>query len=150
VSADVPPPKDSTDHAARADPADAGDLLSADRRRPRVVYSRGNEPDPRFSMANERTALAWVRTALAFVAGGIGLTSVVRLADLSRVLDVVAVVLCVLGALLAVAAVLGWQRRELAMRLDRPLPAPIALPWLGAAVAVVSLFMAGFLVVAVR
>ena len=48
------------------------------------------------------------------------------------------------------ARVDGWQRRELAMRLDRPLPAPIALPWLGAAVAVVALFLAGFLAVAVR
>ncbi len=130
--------------------ADEHGSPDADRRRPRAVYAQGSEPDPRFSMANERTALAWVRTALAFVAGGVGLTSVVRLADLSRVLDAVAVVLCVLGALLAGAAVLGWQRRELAMRLDRPLPAPIVLPWLGAGVAVVALFLAGFLAVAVR
>jgi putative membrane protein len=96
-------------------------------------------------MANERTALAWVRTALAFVAGGVGLTSVARIAGLSRLLDAVAAALCVLGALLAVAAVLGWRRRELAMRLDRPLPAPFALPWLGALVAVVALVLAGYL-----
>lgn len=101
-------------------------------------------------MANERTALAWVRTALAFVAGGIGLTSVARIAGLSRLLDVVAAGLCVVGALLAVVAVLGWQRRELAMRLDRPLPAPIALAWLGAVVAVAALVLAGYLVVAGR
>ena len=31
----------------------------------------GVEPDPRFTLANERTFLAWVRTALAFIAGGI-------------------------------------------------------------------------------
>jgi putative membrane protein len=97
-------------------------------------------------MANERTALAWVRTALAFVAGGVGLTSVVRLAHLSRALDVVAVALCVVGAALAVVAVVGWQRRELAMRLDEPLPAPMALPWLGASVAVAALVLAGYLV----
>jgi putative membrane protein len=101
-------------------------------------------------MANERTALAWVRTALAFVAAGIGLTSVVRLAGLSRVLDAVAAVLCVLGALLAVVAVLGWRGRELAMRLERPLPAPFALPWLGALVAVVALVLAGYLAVEAR
>ena len=34
-------------------------------RRPRSVYGGGEEPDPRFSLANERTALAWMRTALA-------------------------------------------------------------------------------------
>ena len=81
-------------------------------RRPRSVYARGNEPDPRFSMANERTALAWVRTALAFVAGGVGLTSVARLADLSRLLDLVAMILCAGGAALAVVAVIGWRRRR--------------------------------------
>jgi putative membrane protein len=119
-------------------------------RRPRSLYALGSEPDPRFSMANERTALAWVRTALAFVAGGVGLTSVAKIAGLSRLLDVVAAALCVLGALLAVVAVLGWRRRELAMRLDRPLPAPFALPWLGALVAVVALLLAGYLAFVTR
>jgi putative membrane protein len=80
-------------------------------------------------MANERTALAWMRTSLAMVAGGVGLTSVARLADLSRLVDVVAAVLCVLGGVLAVSAMIGWRRRELALRTDRPLPAPVALPW---------------------
>jgi len=37
----------------------------------------GEEPDPRFTLANERTFLAWVRTALALVAGGIGLEAFV-------------------------------------------------------------------------
>jgi inner membrane protein YidH len=117
----------------------------ADTRRPRSLYGQGREPDPRFSMANERTALAWVRTALAFVAGGVGLTSVARLANLPRFFDAVAVALCLAGAALAVVAVLGWRRRELAMRLDRPLPSPVALPWLGGAVVVIALVLAGYL-----
>lgn len=126
--------------SAEPAPADA-----RDGRRPRSLYGVGEEPDPRFSMANERTALAWVRTALAFVAGGVGLTSVARIAGLSRLMDVVSAALCVVGGLLAVVAVLGWRRRELAMRLDRPLPAPFALPWLGALVAVAALVLAGYL-----
>ena len=40
---------------------------------PRSVYSHGTEPDARFSLANERTFLAWVRTALALVAGRVAL-----------------------------------------------------------------------------
>src|SRR4051794_28070973 len=96
-------------------------------------------------MANERTALAWVRTALALVAGGVGLTSLAQLANLSRFLDVVAVVLCVGGAGLAVVPVAGWRRRELAMRLDEPLPAPVALTWLGVAVAVAAVVLAGYI-----
>ena len=34
----------------------------------------GEEPDPRFTLANERTFLAWIRTSLAFLAGGIAVT----------------------------------------------------------------------------
>jgi putative membrane protein len=96
-------------------------------------------------MANERTALAWVRTALALVAGGVGLTSVARLANLPRFFDAVSVVLCLAGGALAVIAVLGWRQRELAMRLDEPLPAPVALPWLGGAVVVIALVLAAYL-----
>jgi putative membrane protein len=40
---------------------------------PGWVYRSGSEPDPRFSLANERTFLAWIRTALALLAGGVGL-----------------------------------------------------------------------------
>lgn len=111
----------------------------ADPRRPASLYRQGTEPDPRFSMANERTALAWVRTALAMVAGGVGLTSVARLADLSRLVDVVAALMCLIGGWLSVSAVLGWRRRELALRTDRPLPAPVALPWLTGAIVVAAL-----------
>jgi putative membrane protein len=93
-------------------------------------------------MANERTALAWVRTALAVVAAGIGLTTVTRLAALPRAVDALAAVMCGLGAVLALAAVLGWRRRELAMRLGRPLPAPAALPWATAVLMAVSLMLA--------
>jgi putative membrane protein len=111
---------------------------AGDRRRPRRVYGVGAEPDPRFSMANERTALAWVRTALAVVAAGIGLTAVTRLASLPRALDLLAAAMCTVGAVLSVSAVLGWRRRELALRLDRPLPAPVALPWLAVALVLLS------------
>ncbi|WP_198949930.1 YidH family protein [Kineosporia sp. A_224] len=114
----------------------------ADDRRPRAVFGAGTEPDPRFSMANERTALAWVRTAMAVVAAGVGLTSVARLADLPRALDVVSGVMCLGGGWLAVSAVLGWRRREIALRTGRVLPAPVALPWIAAAVVLGSLVLA--------
>lgn len=113
-----------------------------DDRRPRSVYGVGAEPDPRFSMANERTALAWVRTALAVVAAGIGLTTVAQLASLPRTLDLLAAALCLLGGVLSAAAVLGWRRRELALRLGRPLPAPVALPWVAIGIVVASAVLA--------
>ncbi len=40
----------------------------------------GSEPDPRFTFANERTFLAWIRTALGFLAAGVAIAAVARLA----------------------------------------------------------------------
>jgi len=97
-------------------------------RRPRSVYEVGTDPDVRFSLANERTALAWLRTGLGLVAGGIALTSFASFADLSVLLDVVSAVACVGGGCLAVYALVSWRRNERAMRLGQPLPPPSALP----------------------
>lgn len=38
---------------------------------PRRVFGEGQEPDARFSLANERTFLAWIRTSMALLAGGV-------------------------------------------------------------------------------
>lgn len=112
--------------------------------RPRRVYGVGSAPDPRFSLANERTALAWMRTALALVAGGVGLTSLTSLAGLPRPLHLLAAAACVSGAVLAGWAVLGWQRAERSLRTGAELPAPTALPWLAAVVALLALLLAGY------
>jgi putative membrane protein len=108
------------------------------------VYSVGTEPDPRFSMANERTALAWVRTGLALIAGGIALTSVSAVADLPGFLDVIAAVACLFGGLTALNALVSWQRAERAMRLGEPLPAPAALRWLVGGVVLAAAVLVGF------
>lgn len=118
-------------------------------RRPRRVYDAGSEPDARFSLANERTALAWLRTSLAFLAFGVGLASLRALADLPTVLDAVAVAACVLGGGLAVRAATGWMRVERALRLAEPLPAPRALLVQAAVVGVLALVLAGVVLVQV-
>ena len=47
-------------------------MATDDRRRfPRSVFDGGEDPDPRFSLANERTFLAWLRTGLALVVAGL-------------------------------------------------------------------------------
>ncbi len=111
-----------------ADPAPRDRADPVDERRPRSVYGVGADPDVRFSLANERTALAWLRTGLGLVAGGIALTSFASFADLSALLDVVAAVACAGGGCLAVYALVAWRRNERAMRLGQPLPPPSALP----------------------
>ncbi|WP_264031925.1 YidH family protein [Cellulosimicrobium sp. SH8] len=118
----------------------------ADTRRPRSVYGVGTEPDARFSLANERTALAWVRTGLGLVAGGVALTSFATFADMPGVLDVVAGVACLVGAGFAGYALVSWRRNERALRLRRRLPAPSGLPVLVAGVVVLALLLAGYAV----
>ncbi|WP_307868458.1 YidH family protein [Cellulosimicrobium cellulans] len=124
----------------------AGVEEAADTRRPRSVYGVGTEPDARFSLANERTALAWVRTGLGLVAGGVALTSFATFADMPGVLDVVAGVACLAGAGFAGYALVSWRRNERALRLRRRLPAPSGLPVLVVGVVVLALLLAGYAV----
>lgn len=94
-----------------------------DKRFPASVYRRGTEPDPRFSLANERTFLAWIRTSLALLAAGIALEGLAL--PLQPDLRLAAsVVLIVLGLLAPVQAWRGWARDERAVRLGTPLASP--------------------------
>ena len=108
-------------------------------RRPLSVYGQGEEPDPRFSLANERTALAWMRTALALVGGGVALISVGSLATLPKWSALIGAAVCVGGALLAWRAVTGWARVERALRHSQRLPAPRALAWLAGGVILLAM-----------
>ncbi|MCK0117147.1 putative membrane protein [Isoptericola sp. CG 20/1183] len=88
---------------------------------PRWVYTRGTEPDARFSLANERTILAWVRTSLGLIAGGTALEAL-DLPMEPNLRLVAAVVLLVAGSVVPVVAAVEWARTERAMREDAPLP----------------------------
>jgi putative membrane protein len=98
------------------------------RRFPRSVYEHGEDPDPRFSLANERTFLAWVRTSLAFVAGGLAVEALqLPVARPLRLTISLLLLLAGLGA--AVQAWVGWARTERAMRHAGSLPSSgIKLP----------------------
>jgi putative membrane protein len=71
-------------------------------------------PDPRFTQANERTFLAWVRTALAFIAGGLAIEQFLDAGRAARV--AVSVPLIVLGGFMGVAGYLRWKYAEEAIR----------------------------------
>ncbi|MCC6195308.1 MAG: DUF202 domain-containing protein [Burkholderiales bacterium] len=104
----------------------------------------GQEPDYRFSLANERTFLAWIRTALALLAGGVLLDEFATRLGPPVVLVMLAIALTVLSAALCGAAYMRWRGNEIAMRHARPLPAGFAVPLLAAsmlAVAVVVAFL---------
>ncbi|MGW7574773.1 YidH family protein [Streptomyces sp. NPDC054765] len=115
---------------------------------PARVRDEGDTPDYRFSLANERTFLAWLRTGLALVGGGFAVDQFLpRLHQGLRV--TFTVVLLVGGALCALRAVNHWVRCERAMRRGEDLPVtrfPTALA-LGVgvlAVAVVVLVLVGW------
>lgn len=104
---------------------------------PSWVYGAGATPDPRFSLANERTFLAWVRTSLALLAGGVALDAV-DLDGPAGLQSALAAVLVTLGLLGAAVSWLRWAAAERAMRLGRPLPGTTALAWLALALVVVA------------
>lgn len=88
---------------------------------PRSVFQTGNEPDARFTLANERTFLAWTRTALALIAGGVALELLGT--DLNESLRLAgSLVLIIAGTLLPVFAWFEWGATERALRLSQPLP----------------------------
>jgi putative membrane protein len=101
------------------------------------VYGVGREPDFRFSLANERTFLAWVRTSLALLAGGVALDAV-EIDGPDGLQTAVSVTLLVLGLLGAAAAWLRWAATERAMRLRRPLPSTAVLAWIALVLMVVA------------
>jgi putative membrane protein len=106
-------------------------------RRPRREL--GQDPDYRFSLANERTFLAWIRTALALVAGGLAATQLLPELQLPFAREAIGASLVALGTLLAGAAFRRWAVNEEAMRLERPIPASRLPAVLAVGVAIVSI-----------
>ena len=83
----------------------------------------GSEPDARFTFANERTFLAWNRTALALVVAGLAVAQLLPpFPGVPFGRQLLAVPLIALGAILAVAGYLDWQRNQRALRHGQPLP----------------------------
>lgn len=105
------------------------------RRFPASVYRRGNEPDARFSLANERTFLTWITAGLGLISVGVGLS--VLAPDLHLGLrKAAALVLVAAGVAAPVQAWFGWVRVERALREGRPLPTPVLAPWVAVALVV--------------
>jgi putative membrane protein len=102
---------------------------------PRAVErdTGGTEPDPRFTFANERTFLAWSRTALALVVAGLAVVQLLPpFPGVPFGRHLLGVPLIVLGGVLAVAAYAEWVHSQRALRRGEPLP-PSILPWILAA-----------------
>lgn len=107
----------------------------------------GPDPDYRFSLANERTFLAWIRTALGLVAGGVVLLAVLNDLGHPTVRMVVGTALMGLGALVPPLAYRRWAATERALRAGTSLPEPGLLRVVTAGVVIVAVLVAALMLV---
>lgn len=101
------------------------------------VRAVGEDPDPRFTMANERTFLAWMTTSLGLL--GVGLALATLLPQGSAGQRVLSSLWILLAALTALRAVVRWFRLERAMRRNEGLVLSSSIPVVALAIGVLSL-----------
>lgn len=108
----------------------------------------GSEPDARFTFANERTFLAWSRTALALIVAGLGIVQLLPpFPGVPWGRHVLGVPLIIFGALVAVAAYREWVANQRALRHGQPLPTSLLPKLLAIVVAVMAVISALVLLV---
>ena len=101
-------------------------------------WQSGKRPDYRFSLANERTFLAWIRTGLALIAGAIGIDQfAVHLGSPAFRVTLAAAILAA-GGIAGGLAYKRWATSEAAMRQERDIPHTVMLPALTIFVALLA------------
>ena len=96
------------------------------------------EPDVRFTYANERTFLAWNRTALALIATGVAATQLLPEFHVPYGRRILGVPLIALGAVVAFTSYRQWRSNERAMRQRRPLPGSLMTAVLSIGIGLIS------------
>ena len=86
------------------------------------LHEVGEDPDYRFTYANERTFLAWIRTSLALVAADVAVIQLLPEGDPDLESYLVGLPLIALGTVLPLLSLRRWEQNERAMRLSQPLP----------------------------
>lgn len=103
------------------------------------MYGVGDEPDARFSLANERTFLSWIRTGLGLVGAGVAIIALAALASSREAAVAAASILLILGGIgCGVNGFVRWAHNERRLRLREPLRSSVMMPTL-----VVILILAG-------
>jgi putative membrane protein len=114
---------------------------------PEEIREVGTTPDYRFSLANERTFLAWIRTGLALIAAGLAVAQFLSPLQVLHLREILAILPIALGAGCALRGIDHWIRCEIAMRTGQPLPQS-RFPALLATVVAVSAVLAVVYVIA--
>ncbi|WP_455566230.1 YidH family protein [Nocardia tengchongensis] len=95
--------------------------------------------DYRFSLANERTFLAWIRTALGLLAGGVAVQTLAESFSAWGFRRAIAVACAGLAVVIAAAAYRQWKRVETAMHQGVELPSSMLVPVLATGVGAIAL-----------
>ncbi len=111
-------------------------------------WNDGKTPDYRFTLANERTFLAWIRTALAFMAGAVGIDQFTPDLGVPWMRHAVTTALLVAAFCLGLCAYRRWAATERAMRQEKDIPYTGLLPLIALFVSLVG--MALLLLILVR
>lgn len=145
----APPAATGTGSEAGAQAEAVGEVSGTGRSR-RGILARalagGTDPDPRFTLANERTFLAWIRTSLAMVAGGIAVEAFTAELFDPELRKTVSVLLLLLGLVTGGGSFFRWLNVERAMRRQAPLPAPLLAPVLAVGGALVAAVLIVFVI----
>ena len=112
-----------------------------------VDTNEGVEPDYRFTLANERTFLAWIRTALGLLAGGVAVRELVEF-DIPGARTLLALLAIAGSAVLAVGGYLRWLGVQRAVRRGEPLPPAPLVPVVASGLLLVA--VVAFVVVAIE
>jgi putative membrane protein len=108
---------------------------------------KGEGIDPRFTLANERTFLAWSRTSLALMAGGLGISQLLHDVGDEHVRNLIGIPLILVGGLLSLFAELRQRRVQKHMEDGKGVPGsilPAILSVVLAAAAIAGILMVAF------
>ena len=101
----------------------------------------GKTPDYRFTLANERTFLAWIRTALALMAGAVGIEQFSPQLSSAELRTSISTLLLLAASAMGFMAWRRWRQNEYAMRLDSNLPYTRALVILAALMILLAILL---------
>lgn len=100
----------------------------------------GKEPDYRFTLANERTFLAWIRTSVSLLAAGVAVRQLVPPFAIPHAKEVLAVICALLAVVISSGSYPRWRRVQRAIRCNAPLPSSWMLPLLTSVILTIGVF----------
>jgi putative membrane protein len=107
----------------------------------------GEDPDYRFTLANERTYLAWIRTALSLLAGAVAVVQLLPPFRIAGARTLLGILLTVLGVATTIFAYVRWEANERAMRTSRKLTYSVILPLLSASLGLVGIVILALIII---